>query len=153
MRKFHSKKFHISFISWIPISFFIVFYPMLISIYVFLPVMIGLMGYLLILGIHKKRSDFIFISVFYLLNLELNLSLPFFLTIISTFIVYTLFYRSLILFRGCEVCQSLLTVLLLDLSYLGLLLAYDFMFESTTIVLDYILFYSLIIDLLVAVVL
>lgn len=153
MRKFNSKRLHLPLILWLLISAFILFYPMLISIYVFLPVLIGLMGYLLILGIHKNHSSYIFISVLYLLNLEINLSLPFFLTIISALLVYILFYRPMLHFKGCDVCKSIVTVLILDFFYLGLLLAYDFMFQSTTIVLDDILFYSLVTDLLIAVML
>ena len=153
MRKLHSKRLHLPLVMWLLISSFIIFYPMLISIYVFLPVFIGLMGYILILGIHKNRSDYIFVSVLYLLNLELNLSLPFFLTIISALLVYLFFYRALLHFRGCDVCRSLLTVLIVDFLYLGILLVYDFMFQSTTIVLDYILLYSLVTDLLIAVIL
>ncbi len=68
--------------------FFILFYPMLISIYVFLPLFIGAMSYILIQGLERKKSLFLFISVIYLMNLEVNLTLPLFLTIISSFIFY-----------------------------------------------------------------
>ena len=132
---------------------FIIFYPMLISIYVFLPLLIGVMGYILMQGIEKGKIHYIFISLVYFINLEVNLSLPFFLIVISSLLVYVLFYHSLIYFRDCMICRPVLSVLLIDGVYLGSLLAYDFIFQTNSIVLDNILLYSLIIDLLIVVIL
>ncbi len=140
-------------IIWISVIFFIIFYPMLISIYVFLPLLIGIMGYILMQGIEKGKLSYILIAVVYFINLEVNLSLPFFLTIISSLLVYVLFYRHLTYFRRCRICRPILSVLLLDALYLGSLLSYDFIFQSHSIVLDNILLYSLIVDLLVVVIL
>lgn len=126
---------------------------MLISIYVFLPLLIGVMGYLLILGIEKEKKSYIIPALVYFINLEINLSLPFFLTIISTLMIYVLFSQSLKHFRSCRICTPIITVILLDFFYLGALLAYDFIFQETTIILDNILLYSLVIDLLIVVVL
>ncbi len=137
---------------WFFVLLFIVFYPMLISIYVFLPLLIGIMGYILIRGIEKGKTHYIFIAIIYFINLEVNLSLPFFLIFISTLLVYVLFYHSLIHFNKCKICRPLLSVLLIDAVYLGLLLSYDFIFQSNSIVLDTILLYSLIVDLLVVVI-
>jgi len=72
---------------WIVVLTFIVVYPMLISIYVFLPLFIGIMGYLFILGIERKLH-YVLMSLLYFINLEANLSLPFFLTIIASLLVY-----------------------------------------------------------------
>jgi hypothetical protein len=138
---------------WISVLLFIIFYPMLISIYVFLPLLIGIMGYILIQGIEKGKLSYIMLSILYLINLEVNLSLPFFLTIISTLLVYILFYHYLTHFQRCRICKPILSILLLDAVYLGLLLAYDFIFQSHSIVLDNILLYSLVVDLLVVVIL
>jgi len=140
-------------IIWISVIFFIIFYPMLISIYVFLPLLIGIMGYILMQGIEKGKLSYILIAVVYFINLEVNLSLPFFLTIISSLLVYVLFYCHLTYFRRCRICRPILSVLLLDALYLGSLLSYDFIFQSHSIVLDNILLYSLIVDLLVVVIL
>ncbi len=138
---------------WISIILFVVFYPMLISIYVFLPLLIGVMGYLLIQGIEKGKILHVFISILYFINLEVNLSLPFFLTLISSLLVYVFFYHYLTHFRKCKICKPILTVLLLDAVYLGSLLSYDFIFQSSSVVLDNILLYSLIVDLLVVMIL
>jgi hypothetical protein len=111
------------------------------------------MGYLLILGIDKEKKAYIIPALIYFINLEINLSLPFFLTIISSLMIYVLFFNALKHFRTCRLCTPILTVILLDFFYLGALLAYDFIFQETTIILDNILLYSLVIDLLVVVVL
>ena len=138
---------------WIIVLLFIAFYPMLISIYVFLPLLIGIMGYLLILGIEEGKLHYVFMSLVYFINLEVNLSLPFFLTIITTLLVYVMFYNNLTHFRRCQVCKPILSVLAIDALYLGLLLSYDFIFQSASVVLDNILLYSLIVDVLVVVIL
>lgn len=138
---------------WIAILIFIAFYPMLISIYVFLPLLIGIMGYVMIMGIEEGKLHYILIAMIYFINLEVNLSLLFFLTIISTLLMYVLFYHNLTHFRSCQICKPILSVILIDLVYLGLLLAYDFIFQSSSIVLDNILLYSLVVDILVVVIL
>jgi len=132
---------------------FVIFYPMLISIYVFMPLMVGTMGYLFISGIEKYNIYYILIAFLYLTNLELNLSLPLFLSIVSVLIVYVFAKNSFLHKIKCKVCYSLMIVILIDIIYLGLLLLYDFVFQTTTIVVDELLLYSLIVDLLVVVLL
>ncbi len=133
---------------------FILFYPMLISIYVFLPLLIGIMGYALLRGIEKGNFFYMVISLLYFINLEVNLSLPYFLTIISTLLVYVLIYNPYFThFKRCQICRPVLSVLFLDGVYLGSLLFYDFIFQTHSIVLDNLLLYSLIVDLLVVVIL
>jgi len=138
---------------WMVVILFILFYPMLISIYVFLPLFIGIMGYFLIVGIERGKLSYMVISLLYLINMDINLSLPFFLVSIAILFVYIFFYPHFVHFRKCKVCTPFLTVLMIDLVYLGSLLAYDFVFQTDNIVLDDILLYPLIVDLLVAVML
>jgi len=140
-------------ILWISILIFIIFYPMLISIYVFLPLLIGIMGYTMIIGIEEGKFYYILIAMIYFTNLEVNLSLLFFLTTISTLLMYVFFYHSLTYFRTCQICKPILSVILIDFIYLILLLAYDFVFQTSSIVLDNILFYSLIVDILMVIIL
>ena len=137
----------------IAIVFFILFYPMLISIYVFLPLFIGAMSYIIIQGLEKDKSIFLLIAVVYLLNLEVNLTLPLFLTIIVSFIFYVTVYPSLKYFRRCKICKPLISVVILDFFYLGSLFIFDFVFQTQSIVLDNILLYSLVVDMLVVVLL
>ena len=138
-------------IIWITAMLFIIFYPMLISIYVFLPLFIGVMGYLLMKGIDENRIFYILLALLYFINLEVNLSLPFFLITLTSLLVYIFFYHHLNYFRKCLICRPVLSIILIDGFYLLSLLAYDFVFQTHTIVLDNILMYSLVVDLLVVV--
>ena len=135
------------------VLFFILFYPMLISIYVFLPLFIGAMSYILLQGLEKKKPSYILIAIIFLLNLEINLSLPLFLSIITSLIFYVTLYSSLLHFRHCKLCKPLFSVLVLDFLYLGALFAFDFIFHLDSVTLDSILLYSLVVDLLVVVLL
>jgi len=138
---------------WVIILIFVIVYPMLISIYVFLPLLIGIMGYIFMVGIEEGKLSYVLMALFYFINLETNLSLPFFLTIIASLLVYLFIYTNLSYFRKCQICKPILSVLMIDGIYLGLLLSYDFIFQTSSVVLDNILLYSLIVDILVAVIL
>lgn len=138
---------------WLVAWSFIAIYPMLISIYVFLPLVIGAMGYILVQGLEREKLSFILIAIVYMINLEVNLSLPIFLIAISTLSFYILVYPSLKHFRKCKICRPLLSVLFLDLIYMGCLFSFDFIFQTQSIVLDKILLYSLIVDMLIVVIL
>jgi len=133
---------------WSIVIFFIVFYPMLISIYVFLPLMIGFMGYVLILGIDRPRLSYVFISLVYLINLEVNLSLPLFLSILTIILFYIIIYPHLYVLKKCKVCIPLLSVIFIDLLYFVMLLGYDLIFDESSIVIDQLLLYSLVVDIL-----
>jgi len=138
---------------WVSISLFVFFYPMLISIYVFLPIFIGAMSYMFVLGLEKEKTAYIMISIFFMMNIEINLSLPTFLIIISALLFYVLIYPSLRHFRKCRVCRPILSVMLLDLMYLACLFSYDIVFQTQSIVLDTILLYTLVVDILIVMIL
>jgi len=136
---------------WSVILLCMLFYPMLISIYVFLPLLIGVMGYILMKGIDEGKIHYIVVSILYLINLEVNLSLPFFLTIIVSLLVYVLFFVHFRYFSKCHACKAFLSIFLINSLYLGALLAYDFLFQTNSIVIDNVLFYTLFSDLLLVV--
>jgi len=138
---------------WIFVITFVIFYPMLISIYVFLPLMIGLMGYVLILGIDRAKISYVIVSLTYLINLDVNLSLPLFLTILTAVLYFITIYPHLHVFKKCKVCIPLLSVVFIDLIYFIMLLGYDMVFGESSIVIDQLLFYSLLADMLVVFVL
>ncbi len=133
---------------WVMVVSFVVFYPMLISIYVFLPLMIGLMGYVLIVGIDRSRTLYVLASLIYLINLEVNLSLPLFLSILTVILFYITIYPHLHILKKCNVCIPLLSVIFIDLIYFIMLLGYDMIFGESSIMVDQLLFYSLIADML-----
>jgi len=140
-----------SFFIWLGISIFIIFYPMLISIYVFLPLLIGVAGYAIVLGITRENYVLILLGSFYLLNLEINLSLPFLLSIISTLFFYLYFFRWTTIFASCRICQAVMSVVLIDILYFLSLIFYDFVFHTTSIDFNFLLFYSVFIDMVLAI--
>ncbi|MDQ7047365.1 MAG: hypothetical protein Q9M39_07005 [Sulfurovum sp.] len=111
------------------------------------------MSYVLIKGIERGNVSAILLASLYMINLEINLTLPLFFTLIVTLFFYVGVYPSLIHFRKCSVCTPLFTVILLDFCYLGSLFAFDFIFQTQSIFLDTILLYSLIVDMLIVVIL
>ena len=133
---------------WIIVVSFVIFYPMLISIYVFLPLMIGFMGYVLIMGIDKPSISYALISLVYLINLEVNLSLPLFLSVLTVILFYVTIYPHLHILKKCKVCIPLLSVVFIDLIYFIMLLGYDIIFGESSIVIDQLLLYSLVADML-----
>ena len=108
---------------------------------------------MLVQGLEREKSSFILLAIAYMVNIEVNLSLPIFLTLISSLLFYVLIYPYFIYFRKCKICKPLLSVLFLDIMYLGCLFFYDFIFQTQRIVLDEILLYTLIVDMLVVVIL
>ena len=131
----------------------LLFYPMLISIHVTLPLFIGLAGYMMLMGMEGKGWKYILYPLFYLINLEINLSLPLLLTLFGV-LAYRLFlYPSVLFLKRCRVCVSLISVLMIDMIYFGLIVGYDFVFESRSIGTNMLLLYSLVMDIVVAVLL
>jgi len=133
---------------WIAVITFVIFYPMMVSIYVFLPLMIGFMGYTMVVGIDRPRTSYLFVSLVYLINLEVNLSLPLFLSLLTVIVYYITIYPHIHVFKKCKVCVPLISVFLIDLLYLTMLLGYDMIFGESSIVVDQLLLYSLIVDML-----
>ncbi len=129
-------------------GFFVIFYPILISIYVYLPLFIGLAGYLIVWGIEGHGAKYIWFPVAYLLNLEANLSLPMFLSLFAIFLFYLTLYKRILYFKRCSICVGSLSVVAIDLYYLCAILLYDFMFDTTSILVDSSLLYSMLFDLL-----
>ncbi|NPA50271.1 MAG: hypothetical protein GXO02_01415 [Epsilonproteobacteria bacterium] len=131
----------------------VLFYPMLISIYVKLPLFIGFSGYLIVLGVKRERYIYSFFAFLYLLNLELNLSLPLLLTTLAVVLFYLFFYEKLIFLKRCEKCVALISVVMIDLIYFFLLLIHDFIFTQSSIGINPLLLFSLIFDIIAAVLL
>lgn len=127
---------------------FVIFYPILISMYVYLPLFIGFAGYMIIWGIDGHGVRYIWFPMIYLLNLEANLSLPIFLSLMAILLFYLTLYEKVRYFKRCSVCVGLLSVVAINVYYLVLLLGYDFMFDTTSIFVDSLLLYSLIFDLI-----
>ena len=138
---------------WLGIFAFVLLYPMLVSVYVTLPLFIGIAGYLILLGLEGEGWRYLLLPLFYLLNLEINLSLPLLLSLAAVLICYLLLYPSMLFLKRCRLCVALLSVLFIDLIYLGLIMIYDFIFSTSSITINTQLAYSLLMDLFAAVLL
>lgn len=138
---------------WLAILAFVLFYPMLISVYVTLPLFVGFAGYLLLQGLEGKGWRYLLLPMLYLFNLELNLSLPIFLTLVAVLAYYLALYPSVLFLKRCPACVAVLSVLLIDLIYGGLIMVYDFIFATSSVTINTQLLYSLIMDVVAAVLL
>jgi len=138
----------VSALFWILSIIFVIFYPMLISIYVFLPLMIGAISYLFIIGLEESNKSYIIFTVIYMINLEVNLSLPLFLIILTALIFYVTIYPTLGILKECKACVALLSAIFIDLLYFITLVGYDFIFDEVSIVVDQLLFYTLVVDMI-----
>ena len=143
--------FFLKFLLGIFLILFVILYPMLISIYVFLPLFIGFAGWSLLRGIDGAGLGYILIPLIYLTNLEINLSLPLMLVVFATLLYYLTLYERVSVFKKCRVCVAVLSVVFIDLYYLGALVMYDLLMDTSSIVIDKLLWYSLLADIFMAV--
>lgn len=133
------------------LTVFVVLYPMLISIYVFFPLLIGFSGWMIVRGIEGRGLLYVLIPIVYLINLEINLSLPLMMTVFATLLYYLTLFNRVMVFKRCKFCVAVLSVLLIDLYYLASLMTYDLLMDSSSVVIDKLLWYSLIADIVLAV--
>ncbi len=129
----------------------VIFYPMLVSMYVTLPLFVGFAGLMFIIGIDEERYLYILLSLIYMFNMELNLSLPLLLMTISTIIFYIFIKPKLQFIKICKRCVYIVTVLSINLIYFLLLSGYDFINSQSSINYDSLIIYSLIYDVIAAV--
>jgi len=130
----------------------VVGYPALVSIYSMLPPLIGLVGYIIIVNIDRNKL-YALAGMVYLLNLELNLTLPMLLSIFVVIMTYIFLYSTLKLLIRCKVCLLFTMIVIIDTSYYLTLFLYDAMFQTTTVVGDMMLIYYVIVDILIGVLL
>jgi hypothetical protein len=143
----------IRFAAWAGLVLFLLLYPMLISIYVTLPLFIGYAGWQMVRGLDGGGWQRLLYPALYLFNLEINLSLPLFLTLAAVLFYYLFLYPSILFLKRCPLCVAVLSVALIDLVYLGMIMVYDFIFGAGSIEVNLLLFYSLAMDILAAVIL
>ncbi len=129
----------------------VLLYPMLISIYVVLPLFIGFAGLMFIIGIDKEKFWYTSLAAIYMLNLEINLSLPLFLLLISSMIFYIFFRQKLFFIKLCKICVNVITVISINLIYFITLAIYDLITQQHSINYDGIIIVSVIYDIIAAV--
>ena len=127
---------------------FVLFYPLLKSMYPILPPLIGLAGYIFIINVGYK--NFYSISaLFYLLNLDLNLTLPLLLSISMISLILVFLYEPLQRLVRCKVCLLFALMAIIDFVYYMSIFVYDFIFNTSTVIGDMLLVYYIIIDILI----
>jgi len=131
---------------------FVLIYPLLVSMYTFLPPLIGLVGYLFIT---KVKENFFYGvgALIFLLNLDLNARLPLLLSISTVFIIYFFIYPNLKRLIRCDVCLLFTLIFLVDFLYYSLLFLYDVLFGSSSVLADVLLLYFITVDILIGVLL
>ena len=127
---------------------FVLFYPLLKSMHPILPPLIGLAGYIFIVNIESNK--FLAISaLFYLLNLDLNLTLPLLLSLFIIGLILVFIYEPLKRLVHCKVCLLFALMAIIDLIYYFSIFIYDFIFNTSTVVGDMLLVYYIMIDILI----
>lgn len=131
----------------------VIIYPMLLSIYVTLPLFIGFAGLIFILGLKKHNNYYILFSFIYMLNLEINLSLPLFLLPIAVLLFYIFVSKKLLFLKLCQVCIYIITVVSINIIYFLLVAGYDFIEFQNSINYDNLILFSILYDIIAAVLL
>jgi len=130
----------------------VLFYPFLVSMYPILPPLIGLAGYIIIYNL-DKNTIYTFSGFIYLMNLELNSSLPLLLSSFIIMMIYIFIYSKLKLLIRCHVCLLFALMILIDfLYYIGLFL-YDILFNTSSVLGDMLLIYYIVVDIFIGVLL
>ena len=148
MNSIRRNKYNLRFLEWIVIIFMVGFYPMLVSIYPLLPPLIGIAGLVIIYNT-DKNIVYPLSGMLYLVNLDLNLTLPFLLSIFSAIFIKIFIYSPAKLMIRCRVCLNLFIILLVDAFYYIGLFLYDIVLDSKTIVADPILTYYILSDFII----
>jgi hypothetical protein len=143
--------FFLKMIFGIVLMIFVILYPMLVSIYVFLPLFIGFSGWMILRGVEGAGLMYVVIPLVYLINLEINLSLPLMMVVLATLTYYLTLYERVMILKRCKFCVAILSVILIDGYYYGALMVYDLLMDTSSIVIDKLLWYSLIADIVLAV--
>ncbi len=133
---------------WIISICVVFFYPMLTSVYGMLPPLIGIVGLIIIYTIDTNKI-YALLGMLYLVNLDLNLSLPILLSLFSVVIIYVLVYPSAKLMIRCKKCLAIFLIVLVDALYYTNLFVYDFIFSLKTIVADDTLVFYILFDLFI----
>jgi len=129
----------------------VIIYPMLISIYVTMPLFIGFAGLMLVLGIQKDRYWQIALTLLYMINLEINLSLPLLLIPISVVLFIFIVKPKLSFLKLCPVCVKIVTVISINIIYFVLLYGYDSVNSQSSVNYDSFIIFSIVYDIIAAV--
>jgi len=125
---------------------FVIFYPMIFTLYNFSPPLLGIASYILLDAFERRDNMFISIAIVYMLNIDINFSMPMFLGVLTTLFIYIVIYPKLLIINHCKICVASIIVILFNLLYLELTLLYGYIFQIDIIGIDTVLFVYLIFD-------
>jgi hypothetical protein len=148
MNNIYQEREGLKFIEWTAIIFFVVFYPMFVSIYPLLPPLFGVAGLAIINNINRNII-YTVATMLYLIHIDLNLGLPFMLSIFSILLINTFIYPTAKLMIRCKVCLGVLLIILIDFFYYINLFIYDLILNSTTVIADSMLSFYIFIDVII----
>ena len=129
----------------------IIIYPMLISMYVTLPLFVGFAGLMMVIGIEEERRAYTLFALIYMLNLEINLSLPMFIMPISVMVFYIFIKDKLAIIKLCKICVRVVSVILINAIYFFILANYDFITDQSSVNYDSLLLSSVLFDIIAVV--
>ena len=148
MNNIGTQKYGLRLLEWIFILFAVGFYPMLTSIYPLLPPFIGIAGLVIIYNM-DKNVIYSLSAMVYLIHLDLNLSLPFLLSIFSIIFIKMFIYSTAKLMIRCRVCLGIFLILLVDSFYYLNLFLYDIILNTKTVIVDFVLGYYILSDIII----
>lgn len=129
------------------LTLFVALYPIFLSMHTMLPPFIGLAGYFLLINIEQEKV-YVIAPLLYLINLDFNLSLPLFFSILVIILIYFFIYTPLKRLVRCKVCLLFMLIITIDFIYYMGLFVYDFMFNTSTVLADMMLIYFMVFDIL-----
>ena len=129
----------------------IIVYPMFISMYVTLPLFVGFVGLMMVIGIEEERRAYTLFALIYMLNLEINLSLPMFIMPISVMVFYIFIKDKLAIIKLCKICVRVVSVILINAIYFFILANYDFITDQSSVNYDSLLLSSVLFDIIAVV--
>jgi len=148
MNSIDRDRYNLKLLEWIFIIFAVGFYPILTSIYPLLPPLIGIAGLVIIYNM-DKNVIYPLAGMLYLIHLDLNLALPFMLSIFSIIFIRIFIYSNVKVMIRCKVCLTLFLILLIDAFYYINLFLYDIILDTKTIIADPILTYYILSDFII----
>lgn len=127
---------------------FVLLYPTIASIYAFSPPLLGIAAFIFIDAMEKEDYEYMLITLVYMLNIDVNFSMPMFLSIFSMLLIYTLIYPRLNVFSHCKMCVAAIIVVIFNLLYMEMILLYSYVFKEFILDMDAVLIAYFLFDLM-----
>ncbi len=123
-------------------------YPIFSTIYYYLPPFTSIAAILAIRGHEKKNRFMLYMALAYMLNIEINYSLPMFSTLVTLALYYWVILPRMRFYTVCRNCLRFLTVIIYNLMLIGVLFAYDYLFFTDSAHLDLKIIYNIVFELM-----